>query len=110
MNKANSTSMWVLRHKCIIFIAFFVAEIAFFDHNCLLNRYRFNRQKAELNADLQKYRQISKNNIRQLQALEKDPAYIERIARERYFMKTEDEDIYVVEYPEQENANTSINQ
>lgn len=108
MNKAKVTGNWLLSHKCIIFIVFFVVEIVFLDHNSLISRYRINKQKSELSAELQRYRQISNNANKQLKALEEDPTAIEKIARERYFMKTADEDVYIVEYPDQDGSKNSV--
>ena len=98
MGKAKAIGTWMKHHKGLIFVVFFVVQISFLDHNSLLERYRVGRQKRELAAELEKYRQIYSADTRELHALENDPRAIERIARERYFMKAADEDVYVVEY------------
>lgn len=94
---------WVLHHKCILFMVFFVTEIVFLDRDSLITRYKIHKEKAELKADLQKYQQIYSRDSRQLRSLEKDPNTIEKIARERYFMKSADEDVYVVKYADDAN-------
>lgn len=98
MNKAKQTGNWLLKHRCMIFIVFFIVEIVFIDNSSLLNRYQVRKQRSELRAELQKYRNMSYNDSVQLKALEDDPAAIEKIARERYFMKKADEDVFVIEY------------
>lgn len=104
MNKAKRTGNWILNHKCIVFLVFFVAEIGFFDHNSLLSRYRIHRQISEMTSELHRYCQITDNANKQLKDLAENPEAIEKIARERYFMKADDEDIYVLEYPDKDNG------
>jgi cell division protein FtsB len=39
-------------------------------------------------------------------ALDRDPAMLEKFAREKYFMKRDNEDVYVVEIPKKEIPNS----
>lgn len=106
MNRAKTTGYWMLHHKSILFIAFFVVEIGFLDRNSLLTRYGIHRQRTELERSLRQYRQAYQDDSRRLRELESDPGAIERIARERYFMKKADEDVYVIEYAGDEPSQT----
>ena len=106
---AGNAGRWAGRHKCLIFVVFFVVEISFLDHNSLLCRYRTNRERAVLAAELERYRQACENDTRELHALETDSRAVERIARERYFMKAADEDVYVVEYSDGDASDKSYN-
>ena len=56
------------------------------------NKFRIN----ELNEEINKYDTRTRENDRQLKELNRNPKAIERIARERYFMKHDDEDIFVL--------------
>ena len=106
---AGNAGRWAGRHKCLIFVVFFVVEISFLDHNSLLCRNRTNRERAVLAAELERYRQSCENDTRELHALETDSRAVERIARERYFMKAADEDVYVVEYSDGDASDKSYN-
>ncbi len=108
MGKAKVIGNWMAHHKGLIFVVFFVVEISFLDRNSLLERYRVGSQKREIIAELDKYTQIYNANTRELHTLENNPGAIERIARERYFMKAADEDIYVVEYSGEDVSDNKI--
>lgn len=70
--------------------------VGFADDNSIWSHYR-NRQKiAELRDEISKLRSKYGHDMKNLKALEKDPRAIKKIARERYFMKTDDEDIFVL--------------
>ena len=47
--------------------------------------------------------------MRQIRALNRNPKAVERIARERYFMKADDEDIYVMRDDSEEQPTTEYN-
>lgn len=104
MNRVRKTGNWVLRHKCSVFLLAFAVYLAFFDQNSLLHRYKLRKQTSELKAELFEYRQKYERDGKMLDALRKDAAYVERVAREKYFMKTADEDVYVVVYPGEKNS------
>lgn len=77
-----------------------LAWLTFFDSNDLLSQYRLTAKKAELEQTKAFYKarieEVKKDKV----ALE-DPEQLEKIAREKYFMKKEKEDIYVL-VPEEE--------
>ena len=50
----------------------------------------------ELEIEIQRYKRQYERDRAQLRKLDTDPKAIEKIARERYFMKTENEDIFVL--------------
>ena len=51
--------------------------------------------------EINKYNAIYERDTRQLRMLQSNPTNIEKIARERYFMKADDEDIFVLSDDEQ---------
>ena len=56
-----------------------------------------NKQKiSELESEIARYRHRYEQDQAQLRRLDTDPKAIEKIARERYFMKADDEDIFVL--------------
>ena len=46
----------------------------------------------------ERYVRIYERDMKQLHDLKTDPGALEKIARERYFMKRPDEDVFVFEY------------
>jgi cell division protein FtsB len=51
---------------------------------------------SELQEEIDKYNAEHNKNQAQIRKLNKDPKAMEKIARERYFMKADDEDIFVL--------------
>lgn len=49
-----------------------------------------------MQTEIEKYRQDYKRDEALLERLSTDPKAIEKIAREKYFMKADDEDIFVL--------------
>ena len=86
-----STNRYVL-----ILIAFCV-WMFFFDENSYLVHREFNAEIEELETAIEFYKkriQEDKATIEELQ----DSLQIERFAREKYLMKKENEDIYIIEF------------
>ena len=86
-----------MSNKYVWVLLFFVSWMLFLDNYSYLNHRELNKQIDELE-DNKKYYQdeISKDegNIKLL----KNPDQIEKYAREKYYMKRDSEDIYIIEY------------
>ena len=56
--------------------------------------------------EIEKYDNLNKKNQARIRELDGNPKAIEKIARERYFMKADDEDIFVLsdDLEEEQNA------
>ena len=80
--------------------------VGMLDENSVLKRVQLDLQIGDLKAEIEKYNNQYEADARQLNELRRHPQAIEKIARERYFMKADDEDIYVLsddEKPTTEN-------
>lgn len=66
------------------------------DENSFIKRIQYSMQKNELKEQIEEFDKEHQRNKAQLHELRRDPATIRKIARERYFMKTDDEDIFVL--------------
>lgn len=86
--------VWWLKYAAVLAAA--VVIIGFTDETSLWNHYRNVRRMAELQAEIDRYRRQYESDCRKLRQLERDPKAVERVAREQYFMKAPDEDIYVI--------------
>lgn len=85
---------WGLKYAVVAVAA--VVIVGFVDETSVWSHFR-NRQKIdELKSDIRRYNEVYEHDMAQLRLLDSDPKAIEKIARERYFMKTDDEDIFVL--------------
>lgn len=84
----------VVKYSLVVVIG--VALVGVVGENSLLALLRNKMQISELNKEIEEYNTRSNEDIRQIRELDHNPKAIERIARERYFMKHDDEDIFVL--------------
>ncbi len=89
---------WCRRYVSLLFILVIglFAYVIFFDENSYGRLSELNRQKAELKAEIEANRDSLRHYQELNRLLESSPDEMERIARERYFMQGENEDVYVV--------------
>jgi len=73
-----------------------VLLVGFLDENSLLSHFKNRQRIAELSEEKEKYEENFKRDQAQIKELDRNPKAIEKIARERYYMKTDDEDIFVL--------------
>ena len=97
MDKLNKLWSFVRSHKYFITLLTFAAIIGFIDENSMLQRMQYTREEMELRSEIEKYRKEFEESTARLNELAVDSESIERIAREKYFMKKPNEDVYVFE-------------
>lgn len=85
------------RHKYFFVVATFVVWMGFLDENSLLNRYGHKKELAELQREIRRYTENYEHDTRYLNEMDTNPDVLTEIARERYYMKTKDEDVFVFE-------------
>lgn len=73
-----------------------VVIVGFVDDNSVWSHLRNSHRIAELEEEIAEYQERFEHDEARLEQLERDPKAIEKIARERYFMKTDEEDIFVL--------------
>jgi len=88
----------IVRNKYFIVTAIMVVWISFFDRYNLVRRlFRDGRDYSELKSEkayyLQKIEEVKKNK----EELFSNNAKLEKFAREKYYMKKDGEDVFVVE-------------
>lgn len=97
MNKRVSIVIHLLaRYKYLIIIVVGVAFVGFIDDNSFLRFIEYNVQISDLKDQIKEYNDKNEAATQRLKELERNPKAIEKIARERYFMKADDEDIFVL--------------
>ena len=87
-----------------------VLIVGFLDENSVWSHLK-NRQKiSELEEETARYNAIYQRDQAQIREMDKNPKTMERIARERYFMKADDEDIFVLSDDDREAKPLSDNE
>ena len=96
MSKIYSFWDFVRRHKFIVVAVFFTVMIGFVDEDSFYNRYQRKMEINALRAEMNRYQNRYENDTRALNELQTSREAVIRVARELYFMKYPNEDVYVV--------------
>lgn len=75
----------------------FAVVITFFGESSLINRYSQKEEIMSLQNSIDEYKRKFDSDNKMLHSLKTDPEALKRVARERYYMKTDNEDIFVIE-------------
>jgi cell division protein FtsB len=73
-----------------------IVLIGFVDENSVWHHMMNKQRISELQDEIDRYTEQNKNDQAQIKMLDSDPKAIKKIARERYFMKADNEDIFVL--------------
>ncbi|MBN8704185.1 MAG: septum formation initiator family protein [Bacteroidetes bacterium] len=103
--KKPSKIIGLLKNKYILTFVAFVVWLIFFDKNDILSQVKLTKQLSELEQEKEYYIKEIKNNKTQLKELQTNKKELERFAREKYFMKKDNEDIFVFYF---DSTTTSI--
>ena len=88
----------------VIFVAFAIWML-FFDANSFLIHHELNSEMKALENKRDYYKKEILKDKKAVKALSTDEG-LERLAREKYYMKKENEEIYIIEYEDSiENQN-----
>ena len=86
----------ILKNKYVYATLTFLVWLTFFDNNSLITQYKLSSTLSKLQEEKIHYeKEIEKNRLEVKQLLT-NKENLERFAREKYLMKKEDEDIFVV--------------
>ena len=88
---------YIRKHKYLITIAAFLVIIVFLDENSLIQRAQHRQEINDLTTEIEKYRKQYEEDTERLKELTTNPEALEKIAREKYFMKKPNEDIFIFE-------------
>ena len=81
----------------VLILTTFIVWMYFFDENNYRNHSRFNKEIKELENSINVYKKKiteDKSMIKRLQ----DSLQLERFAREKYLMKKDNEDVFIIEF------------
>jgi len=83
-------------YKYLITIVLGLLFIVAVSENSFINLIKLDMQKSDLQSEIDYYTKQAQESEKELQSLKHSPNAVERIARERYFMNKEGEDVFVL--------------
>lgn len=93
----DKTWFKIASNKYIWVLLVFISWMLFLDNYSYLDNKLLDNQIDELNRQKEYYKKEIGNDQKNIKQL-KDPAQIEKYAREKYFMKKDSEDVYIIEF------------
>ncbi|SDS25658.1 Septum formation initiator [Polaribacter sp. KT25b] len=87
----------ILTNTFVIIFIPFIIWMLFFDENSYLTHREFNKEIEDLESTITFYEEKLDSDKEMIKNLQ-DSLKLERFAREKYLMKKENEDIYIIEF------------
>ena len=86
----------LLKNKFFLVTLAFLVWMIFFDRNDLFSQYEYRRQVNKLKAERDFYKKQTDDVNKELNELTSNPKQLEKFAREKYLMKKDNEDVFVI--------------
>lgn len=86
----------LFKNKFFLVTLAFLVWMIFFDKNDLFSQYEYRRQVSKLTQERDFYKAQTDQVTKELNELSSNPQQLEKFAREKYLMKKENEDVYLV--------------
>lgn len=83
-------------NKYVIAITVISVFIVFIDENSVMKRIKLEREINGLKREIRHYQKLRDSSTKKLENLHSGKEELERIAREEYFMKKPDEEIFII--------------
>ena len=91
-----------MTNKYLLASVFFAVWLLFFDHNDLFLQFKRGRELKEVREKADFYRQKIAETRTEVESLRFNASSLEKVAREKYLMKKDNEDLFVIsEAPKQ---------
>lgn len=94
--RRDSIIMKGLRNKYLMAVMIFLVWLLIFDNNSLIDRVKYLSTLHGMEEEKQYYLERIEEDSRRLNELKTDRDNLEKFAREQYFMKKENEDVFVI--------------
>jgi cell division protein FtsB len=86
-----------LKNKYIVTVLVFSVWLLFFDdRDIITTHFKYNRELRQLEQSRDYYLQQIEATKKELEGLKQDPAMLEKYAREKYWMKKDNEDLFIL--------------
>lgn len=86
----------LLKHRYLIISGIFVIWMIFFDQNNMIEQYRLRAQLHDLREEKEYYIREMEKAQKEYDELFTNQESLEKFAREKYLMKKDNEDIFVI--------------
>ena len=86
----------IFKNKYLIATILFIVWMLFFDHNNIFLHLQYRKELNELKADKKYYQEQIDLTRKDVDLIKSNPQAMEKVAREQYLMKKDDEDVFVV--------------
>jgi cell division protein DivIC len=106
--KAFLNQFWFLKalvNRYVLVLLFFIIWMAFLDNYSYLEHRVLDKEIDLLEENINYYKKEIKEDSIRIKKL-KNEDHVEKYAREKYYMKRENEDIYIIEFEDQKKAET----
>jgi hypothetical protein len=94
--KSLSTLFKFLANKYLLTGLCFITWIVFFDDRDLITNLRHRQELLKLEQSKKHYAELIKATQMELHQFQSNPAILEKYAREKYRMKKDHEDLYII--------------
>ena len=85
-----------LKNKYLIATVVFLVWMIFFDHNNLIVHYELRSELNDLNKSKTYYQEQIDKTKKEVELMKANPKWMEKVAREQYLMKRDNEDFYLI--------------
>src|SRR4051812_43931864 len=99
----------VVLNKYFISVLAIIIWVTFFDKDDLLSQYQLRQKLHQLRTDRNYYVNEIKKNKNDINELRTNPANLEKFAREKYQMKKDNEDIFLIVKDTVKTSSTATN-
>lgn len=94
--KSLASFLNLLSNKYLLTGLLFVVWISFFDDRDLITNYKQRQELWKLEQSKKRYTELVEQTKVELHQLQTEPAQLEKFAREKYRMKKDNEDLYII--------------
>ncbi|MDB5030378.1 septum formation initiator family protein [Mucilaginibacter sp.] len=86
----------LFKNKYFLVSLAFVVWMVFFDKNDLLSQYQYHQEVSKLKQERDFYKLQTAKVSQDLDELTSNPEKLEKFAREKYLMRKDNEDVFVI--------------
>jgi cell division protein FtsB len=86
----------LLKNKYFLAVVFFAVWMMFFDKNDMISQYEYSSDVNKLQQEKDFYLKQTASVKKDLTELDSNLNTVEKFAREKYFMKKDNEDVFVI--------------
>jgi cell division protein DivIC len=104
MKLLNHIPSWIRNKYFISFVAF-AAILLFLDKNDVFTQYDRRQELKDLQQSKAYYTRLITTERKELEQLKNDPGTLEKYAREKYLMKKDNEELFIIPEKPANSAN-----